>query len=397
MEILSAQDDLPNPDSPHLHLTQATQDECVRIWTNTSTSWKDSLTVPGYLQEQQYLTTAPLANKNGMTIWVLVERNVSQNHRRIFCSCESYSKRSLMANLDGKIDEVIVHGVASVFCPVEYRQRGYATRHMIELAKTLPKWQSDQFKVAGSVLYSDIGRSFYAKLGWRPNITNWHVEFPSMDASKPSLARELVEDDLGELCEKDETIIRKAMSTWTDKAHNLITILPDRDHMLWHIAKENFATEWLFGKRPHAKGAIAGLPGNRVWAIWTHRYYMHPNAEAPNNVLYILRLVAEGDDSANQPPSAPGEGLSTGRPEREVDSLIAVLQSAQAEAAEWQLDYVKLWEPSLWVQNAIEKSNIDHRLVKREDDSIASCQWYNEHGGYDAAPVWINNEHYAWC
>ncbi|KAI4250452.1 MAG: hypothetical protein L6R40_000050 [Gallowayella cf. fulva] len=332
-----------------------------------------------------------------MTTWVLVEKNLPPDHRRIFCSCESFLKRSLMSDTAGKVEDVIIHGIASVFCPLEYRRRGYAARHMKEIAKALRNWQSYQTRVAGSVLYSDIGRRYYAKFGWQPNASNWHMEFPPMNIPWSSIAREIVEDDLGGLCQRDEAIIRDALAKPTDGVKKRVTILPDVDHMLWHIRKEDFATQKLFGKTPRAKGAIAGPPGHQVWAIWTHRYYMHPNSESPGNVLYILRLVVEGDDSANRPPSSRDKAFQQEKPERPVESLIAVLHCAQAEAAEWQLNHVKLWEPSPWVQDVITKSNISHRFVEREDDSVASCMWYDDHHGQEAAPVWINNEHYAWC
>ena len=397
MESLTAPNGLPHSNSPDLHVTQATSNECVKIWTNTSASWRDSLTVEVYLQEQQFLSSVPLAKNNGMTTWILVEKNLPQDHRRIFCSCESFLKRSLMTDLEGKVEEVIVHGIASVFCPIEYRQRGYATRHMTEIAKILCTWQSDQIRVAGSVLYSDIGSKFYAKLGWQPNPTNWHLEFQSMNLPKSPLTRDLVEDDLGDLCRRDEAIIREAMAKPTKGVKKIVTILPYLDHMLWHIAKENFATNWLFGKAPRAKGVIAGLPGNRVWAIWTHRYYMHPDAESPSNVLYILRLVVEGDNGADKPPFTGENSTQTGKAERQAESLMAVLQCAQNEAAEWRLGCVKLWEPTPWVHDTITKSNIIHCMIERKEDSIASGLWYDENQGYEVAPIWINNEHYAWC
>ncbi|KAL8886106.1 MAG: hypothetical protein Q9192_006538 [Flavoplaca navasiana] len=102
---------------------------------------------------------------------------------------------------------------------------------------------------------------------------------------------------------------------------------------------------------------------------------MHPSEEAANNVLYILRLVVEGDDSANRPLSRENTCFQGTKQERQVESLIAVLQYAQAEAAEWQLNHVKLWEPTPWVQDVIGKSNISHRIVEREEDSVASCLW----------------------
>ena len=124
---------------------------------------------------------------------------------------------------------------------------------------------------------------------------------------------------------------------------------------------------------------------------------MRPNTESSSNVLYILRLVVEGDDHANKSPSTGENGVQTEEQLRQADSLVAVLQYAQAEAAEWRLDYIKLWEPSPWVQDVLTKSNLDHCTVEREEDSIASVLWYTGNGGFEAAPVWINNEHYAWC
>ena len=397
MESLLNENGLPDSNSPNLHLTHPTPNECVKIWTSTSASWRDSLTVPSYLQEQLFLTTVPLAKNNGMTTWILVEKNLSQDQRPILCSCETFLKRSLMSNTDGMVEEVILHGIASVFCAPEYRRRGYAARHMTELAKALYTWRSDQAKVVGSVLYSDIGKEFYAKLGWQPNSTNWHVEFPPMNVPRSSLTQELVEDDLAELCERDEAIIRAAMATPTHRIKKLFTVLPDLDHMLWHIGKENYATERLFGKMPSTKGAIAGQSGYQVWAIWTHRYYGHPDAESHNNVLYILRLVVEGDNSANKPRSTWESSLQTTEQEKQVDSLIAVLQCAQAEAAEWRLDHVKLWEPTPWVQDVITKSKINHCVIEREEDSVACALWYDEKGRLGVPPVWINHEHYAWC
>ncbi|KAL8853522.1 MAG: hypothetical protein Q9221_001681 [Calogaya cf. arnoldii] len=302
-----------------------------------------------------------------------------------------------MSDSNGKVEDVIVHGVASVFCPLEYRRRGYAARLMKELASVLRNWQSHQARVIGSVLYSDIGKTYYAKFGWRPNASNWHIEFPAMVMSNLSATEEIVEEDIERLCRRDEAMIRDAMAKPTDGVKKLVAILPELDHMLWHIAKEDFAAEQLFSKRPRAKGAIAGLPGCQAWAIWTHRYYKNPNAEEGGNVLYILRLVVEGDESANKPSSTREKGFGEEKEGRQAESLIAVLQSAQAEAAQWEINYVRLWEPSPWVQDVITKSNISHRVIEREEDSIASCLWYGEGNGQEAPPVWINNEHYAWC
>ncbi|KAH8671706.1 hypothetical protein BX600DRAFT_496360 [Xylariales sp. PMI_506] len=391
----------PSSESPALHLSQPTPEECTQIWSSTAASWKDSLTIPIYLVESQYLTTVPLARDGGMTVWVLVDKHLLPNQRQVFCSCESFRKRSLISNEKGSIEEGLVHGIASVFCLPDYRGRGYATRHMKELGKVLRGWQSEYGKSIGSILYSDIGKDYYNRLGWLPNPKNGHFIFPAVKMEKPRLARLISESELEALCVRDEAMVREAMAE-PSAARKRVVILPNLEHMLWHIRKEDFATTHIFGKNAETKGAIAGNPGKQVWAVWVHRYYSHPDhldqgREHGGNVLYILRLVMEGDHTANR----PHEGHlppSTGAYIEQAAALEVVLQAAQAEAAEWRLDEVILWEPSPLVQSLLEQSSLGGARVERQETSIASALWFGEGDDTeDEAPVWINNEHYAWC
>ncbi|KAF4534724.1 Lysine acetyltransferase protein [Lasiodiplodia theobromae] len=425
---------LPPSTSPHLHLAHPTPEELVHISTNTFSSWHDTLPLPDYLAESLYLSTVPLAKDNGLTTWILVDSRLPPNARPILSSCESYRKRCLTSDAGAggsTVSDALVHGVASVFCAPPYRRRGYAARLMKELARVLRDWQTTaeedgkRVAVVGSILYSDIGKTFYANLGWAPHPRNTHVAFAPQQqqkgipqpSSSPPQAKAIAEGDLAAFCEEDEAMVRKAMARplapapdgvekEKKKMQQRASIVPDCDHMLWHLAKEAFATERLFGKVPRAKGAIAGAQGRRVWAIWTHRYYSHPDAVATSpesndeNVLYILRLVVEGDESADgivwddQKEKGKGEEEEE---EEQARSLKAVLQAAQAEAAEWRLDRVVMWNPSPWVRRVITQSGLEHAVVEREEDAIASGLWYDENGGAGPAPLWMNNEHYAWC
>ncbi|KAL1639149.1 hypothetical protein SLS58_008236 [Diplodia intermedia] len=388
-------DSLPESTSPTLHLSHPTPEERIKIWTATAAAWSDALPLPAYLSESAHLTTVPLAKNGGLTLWILVDSTLPPNERPILCSCESFRKRSLTSNAGGNVEDNIVHGIASVFCPPEYRRRGYATRHMEELAKALHSWQTEQARCVGSVLYSDIGKTYYAKLGWRPNPTNSHVVFQPMKMPQPHAVKSIGEEDLADLCDRDEAMIREAMAT-PAQAKMRLTIVPDLDHMLWHIGKEDFATQYLFGKTAQAKGALAGPPGRQVWAIWTRRYYDHPDAASANNVLYILRLVVEGEGGGEKASVEDQERRAEMRDEQ-AGYLKAVLQAAQAEAAEWSLGCVELWDPTPMVQDMIVQSGMEHSVVEREEDSIASGLWYDEDGGVGPAPEWLHNEHYAWC
>ena len=154
---------LPDSKSPDLILRHPTEEECVGIWNNTSAAWIDSLTPPVYLNESLYLTTVPLARNGGMTTWVLVYKDSAP-----LCSCETFWKHSLTSDAQGNVSDNIVHGIASVFCSLPYRRRGYAGRMMQELIKRLYTWQTSKFPCVGTTLYYDIGKEYYAKLGWTP-------------------------------------------------------------------------------------------------------------------------------------------------------------------------------------------------------------------------------------
>lgn len=389
-------DKLPDPHSPHLTISHPTSDELITISTNTSVEWKDSLTLPVFLKESSFLATVPLAKDGGLTTWILVDNALPPGQRQILSSCESFRKRSLTSDEEGNVHENIIHGIASVFCAPEYRGRGYPQRMMRELAKELVTWQTGCTRCIGSILYSDIGKSYYAKLGWHPNQFNSQIELSPVLMPKPSLIRDVRAVDLQALCERDEQLLRKHMATPSTDVSMRVTIIPDLDHICWHLAKADFACEYLFGRIPQAKGTIAGPAGAQVWATWTHRYYSRHDVDSSSNVLYILRLVMEADETATRLPSDAEKFPYGDKYDEQMRYLKAVLQAAQAEASEWKLDIVVLWDPTPVVRHMLTQIGLDFVVVEREAESIASGMWYDGGGVCQSAPLWVNNEHYAW-
>ncbi|KAE8414600.1 hypothetical protein BDV36DRAFT_239019 [Aspergillus pseudocaelatus] len=378
--------DLVDSNSSSLHLSHPTPNERIKTWTTTAATWGDPDLIPLCLQRFQYLTTIPLAKNGGMTMWILTDAKCLPDQRPILSSCETFRKRSLTSDAQGNTNDNMVYGIASVFTPPRYRRRGYAARLMKELANKLHSWQSAApTPCIGSILYSDIGRRYYAKLGWHVNPTNSHYTFRPARVPWPSRTEGISKARLAELCERDEIMIRNAMKCPRKGTKRRVTIIPDIDHMLWHIGKEEYMSELFLGKIPLLKGAITGPPGNQIWAIWTHCYYSHPEERLNENGLYILRLVVQNaeptTDDANQP----------------MDSFNAILQAAQYEATEWKLDYITLWEPSLLVQGWIDGSGIEYAITERKEEGIASGMWYDANGSKIDPPLWINNERYAYC
>ncbi|MCJ1358223.1 MAG: hypothetical protein MMC33_008222 [Icmadophila ericetorum] len=387
---------LPDARLEGLQLSHPTPTECLKIWELTSLAWRDALTLPLYLEESNFLTSVPLAKDGGMTLWVLVDNKLPLDQRTILCSCETFLKRAFIST-QGVVTEKIVHGVASVFCDPIYRGRGYAARMMKELAKLLPTWQTETMECIGSVLYSDIGKNYYTNLGWHPFPNNSHIELPPLKAAKPLGVMELLAGDLEQLCAQDEIMARKALAYPSDQQARMM-LIPDLDHMLWHHMKEEWVCDKIFGKKPQIKGAIAGPPGKRVWVIWTHRFYGDPELATSGNTLYILRLVIENrttlDTILARNEDDPREEAEF---EMQAEHLKSVLQTAQAEAAEWRLSHVNLWDPSNAVYELLGKIGFLYSRVDRETEGVASLLWYGEGSGREDSLEWVANEKYAWC
>lgn len=386
---------LPDAKSPYLHLTHPTDEERLETWTLNSASWGGALSQSGYVEREIFLTKAPLARDGGVTHWILVDKELPPNQRSILASCETLRKRALVCK-NGEMTEVITHGIGSVFCNPEYRGRGYASRMMRELGGKLRTWQTDAKSpsCAFSVLWSDIGKVYYAGHGWHP-FPSTHIEFPpAAYTGKGSSATTLEVKDFQTLCEKDESLIREALIHVRDgKTH--VCLLPDHETIQWHHVRENFMCGKIFGKQPTIRGAILGEPGHRVWAVWTRSFY-GPLVAASGNTLHILRLVIEDERSQGDITVKAGEPLhNEDWLNDHARRLKEILQIAQAEAAEWKLLHVELWNPTPLVQALIRRTDLKHSNVERETESIPSLMWYGE-GKVDELE-WVGNEKFGWC
>lgn len=373
----STEMEFPDANSSYLHLTHPTIEEKVETWTLNSVNWGTALSTPDYLEREAYLTTIPLAKDGGITHWILVDRNLPPNLRPILASCESLRK-PVLTSLNGVVTEGITHGIGSVFTQPKFRGRGYASRMLKELALLLKNWQVDEKSGSCpfSVLWSDIGKKYYTKLGWAA-FPSAHIELSPATKLQPTTVTKLTCGDIAKLCKLDEGYIRKELASTSDgKTH--VAIIPSHDQMQWHHKREDFVCDKLFQRHPHIKGAIAGRPGFRVWVYWTRQYY-GPLVPKSGNTLHILRLVLE-DESAT-PENA--------------ESLKGILELAQAEAKEWQLDVVDVWNPSESVKKLVEMTGLENKLVERQEESIASLMWYGE--GTTEDVKWLANEKYGWC
>jgi len=388
---------LPDKSSPSLILTQPTDAERRRTWSATHPLWGPALAHEDYVNREVYLGTVPLAKNGGLTQWILTDPSLPPDERPILSSCETLRKRALRTRPDGSVVDGIAHGIGAVFTDPQFRGRGYANRMMRDLGPRLRAWQGEDKKpthapddILFSVLYSDIGKTFYAKTGWAPFASS-HVAFAPVpgascglapqDGYRGAKARPIGYHELAELCCADEKLLRAGLAKKAaeSEGRTAVALLPDLDQLLWHLMREDYMTKHIFGRTPSVRGAVYGTPGKRVWAVWTRAYYGGLES-MEGNTLHMLRVVAE-DEAAEE--------------EYLVEGFRSIVQIAQAEAAEWRLQEVQMWNPTETLRRVVDGCGVECRYVDRDSESIASLMWYGE--GKTEGLEWVANEKFGWC
>ncbi|RDW78636.1 uncharacterized protein DSM5745_05488 [Aspergillus mulundensis] len=381
-----ADTDLPHGDSPELTLVQATPTERVESIKLNSTEWKGPLDLDSYLAREDTLLQQRLT-KEALICWILVDRRAPENARTILSSCETYKKTAVVAQ-DGNVEEASVQGVGSVYCRPEFRGKGYAKRMLEELSKKMDAWQLEgeqSERPLFSILFSDIGKRFYAQFGWKPHPSS-HFALPPLSKeeystlSTTAAVKVLRADDVQRcmcsigILEKERELLRGVS---LQSSGPKVAIVPDFDHYQWHWAREEFYCQRLYPDRgiPAAKGA--GNDAVKVYCAWNRTFGNTPE----ENTLYILRWVY--DEPASQEET-----------ETTIKAMAAILRRAQLEAHEWNMAHVTFWNPTPLLHRAVALLDPAVEIVHREKDSIAALRWS---GNPEENVEWLLNEKYAWC
>lgn len=409
---------LPPGDSPNLTLVRATPSERIESIKLNSSAWKGPLDVQTYIDRENHLSQQRLV-KDGLTCWILVDRTEQQQNnknRTILSSCETYRKRAFLA-YNGRVEDVPTFGVGSVYCRPEFRGKGYARRMVEELSRKFDlgevdggyqdgveigngngngnKKKIEEKRAVFSVLFSDIGKTFYAQFGWTP-FQSSHISLsPISKAAYESLsprntglpqARILYADDVrncmcsDKIIQKERELLRKDSENSPNKV--IVGIAPDFDHYLWHWAREEFYAEKLFPDSrmdpPVIKGA--GVDAAGVYCTWNRNFGEIPQ----ENTLFILRWVYDE-------PTSPAETQA------KIEAMAAILRRAQFEAHQWNMQRVEFWNPTPLMLKAVAMVDPTADVVHREKSSIASLKWNGAEHGLGNDVEWRWNEKYAWC
>ncbi|KAK1241339.1 hypothetical protein MKX08_001313 [Trichoderma sp. CBMAI-0020] len=382
--------DLPLSTSPTIILTNPTTPERTRTWTYSQPEWGNSLTVPEYLNREEYLLTIPLARNGGITNWILTDSAAAVDpdtaERPVLASCETLRKRALVRGKDGIVRDVWAHGIASVFTYSEFRGRGYASK-MIELLRGyMAAKQQESGEPAFSILFSDIGKEFYAKHGWMP-LENTQIEYRVKESPvefDASIVKLLGDEDLAALAERDEELIRREMAlpNSAEASKTRVAVIPDIDTLQWHFYRQAFICNTAYGRKPTVHGALYTSPstGSRVWGLFERNHYGGPN-KPEKNVLSFLRFVVEDGDILD-------EELS--------EAVVGIFRAAEKEAKDWECSKVEIWNPLGRVRKIVENATeFESIFVVRDGKNLASLNWFGEGTAEDLD--WVVNERFEWC
>ena len=383
--------ELQSKDAADVRLVLMTPEEDLAQHRANCAEWSGALNQEQYLRREKFLADQEITRNGGLTAWALVHQPNGAETRQVLAGCETYKKKALVLR-EGKVQDVIAHGVGSVFCPPEFRGHGYAGRMMKDLGERLKTWNTaGGEEVLCSVLYSDIGKKFYAARGWQA-FPSAHIALaPSgKDQSELPEVRSLKAEDLSEVCRIDQDLLRARMAK-RDSDEPAVAILPDSATVQWHHAREDFVANEVYGKAPTIKGAVAGSEGSRVWCYWT-RIFADPTKEP--HILHVLRVVVEDEQFSDFAPASdePAQELKDSSTAK---NIAAVFAAAQRQAEEWKVKEVQIWNPTSMTLAAAQLLDANVAVVHRNEESIASLLWYGKGSWQDVD--WILNEKYGWC
>ncbi|TQS31468.1 hypothetical protein Golomagni_08249, partial [Golovinomyces magnicellulatus] len=233
---------------------------------------------------------------------------------------------------------------------------------------------SEQSAKAGSaqfsILFSDIGKKFYAKQGWQA-LGDKHISIPVVPTPTPFQLplgiAEIKDQDLPALAQRDEELLRQQVAKPNPEDPNKIrvAVLPDMDTWEWQYRREDFIRQHIHGRKPTVRGAIytpLSNPSARVWALWSRTRYGGSEGYPFINIMHFLRFVIEDEDAISD------QDLTV--------ALKGIFAVANKECNDWGCTRIDMWSPSSRVVNLISNKapELKAALVTRENDNIASLR-----------------------
>ncbi|KAH6651317.1 hypothetical protein F5144DRAFT_559104 [Chaetomium tenue] len=351
--------------------TEATPDQRILCWELNGASWAQPMTVAQYVKRETALSETTLSTNGGTKYFVVHPKN---DPTTIVSACEVTTKRALITdNGNNTVREVAAYSIASVFTNPRFREHGMASHMLRKVQEAV-----DATSECGA-LYSDIGRVYYTRLGWKdfrsPQVLLAVSE--ELGVACPDGVVFLTAEEVAPLCERDVEAIKgrfqRLAESGDGKTH--VAFLPTAEQMAWHFTRDAYMCKTLLGREVVHRGAKT--EDGASWIYWDH--------DLREKKLKVLRIVTREEDAG----------------EKQREDVRKLLLAALAEAREWGLLKVLVWNPTTEVAEVTTGiwrdlgPKVQVTFEEREDGSIPSLRWKGGKGLEEV--VWESNEYYAWC
>ncbi|KAG7376182.1 hypothetical protein PHYPSEUDO_014129 [Phytophthora pseudosyringae] len=332
-------------------------------------------------QRKEELQRATPFSQRGSIFWALVEDNGDSGNSNhlvagetvLYCHCESHRFDCVVRRSSGDIERGYSHHIGSVFTLPEHRKRGLAKLFMTQVAKQLGELPGTLV----SVLYSDIGSTYYDKLGWRLHPSTMAI----LDVAHPSNAKGdsdnsskleslALDEKLAGFLQADGAKLVRELASERFKRREAFAILATRDSIEWQFCiGVHFARVHKYEELPSCCGVKIS---EDAFVIWCHN--------VKESTLYVVRARF---------PEAGENAAETAR---------LLLSAALEEARRFNLKKVAIWDPPSVLAGADIRRHLEIQVVERED-SLSSAMLFHhgdDAGSATALPHWLDNEKYAW-
>ncbi|KAG0377093.1 hypothetical protein BGX24_006723 [Mortierella sp. AD032] len=346
-----------------IHLIRAYSPDIIKqTWTNNRAEWGPTLDEETYHAREKVLASQEFTSDNKLQVWILVPKTFDSANPQldlILSAVETFERPGIVASKDEGLKDVLSISVASVFTPAPYRRRGYASLMMRLLWKEIENMKGASF----SFLYSDVGPTFYGRLGWNPKRSE-EIVIPTTHTitGGNTSVEKVTYSNLSDLIAADAEQVRillKAQIETASPSKVFAVVTPEPTCVLWLHARTRFVAQHIV--KMDQKVTELGARQGKSFALWYH--------DLLKDQLFVIRWYLD-----------PSEGDETAR---------ALIQAAQEEARKWKLSKVVIWNPEQSLANLL-KVEIKHR-----DRDIPSLGLVNSAIETDNVE-WVHNERYSW-
>lgn len=350
-------------------------------WRLNGKAWAAPMSIDDYVARETHLSQQALSKDGRCIYWVLSHKD---DPTHIVASCESVEKTVFIAGHGTGINdgflEAKAYSIASVYTNPKYRRMGMAAYMLDQLQEHM---DADS---ECSALYSDIGKLYYANLGWSvfpSDQATIYLESEDFKLPEHPATRYLTVDELEPLCDKDVAAVKaKFQALAADHKKTHVAFSPSYPQIAWQLAREQFMAGVLHKREIEHRGAITH--SGKAWMYWDHDWR--------EGKLKIMRIVTLDHD--------PETGLKVMEENKIVD-VLELLRAAAAEATEWGLKKILIWNPDPTVTRGIKgfhnyhEDDVDAIFDERYESSIPSFRWKG--GRSTENTVWNENHYYCWC